>query len=400
MKYSKSMTYLLASGSVALALLMVRYPETAVKASYAGLSIWWKSVFPALFPFFVISEMMIGFGVVRFAGVLLEPIMKPLFKVPGIGGFVLMMGMVSGFPAGARITSRLYQEKKLSRTAAERLSSFTNFSNPLFLFSVTAVDFFGQPSLGILFAIAHYAGNICVGLLMRFYKKEAGQSHKGHTPSVFAKALSDMHQERIENYQPFGKMLGDAVISSVTTLLAVGGFIALFSMIYQLLFQVGIIAQLGIILSHLFTVIGLSPNLGPASVPGIFELTIGANTIGATSAPLLEKVVLVSALLGFCGFSIQAQAISILSQAGLSVKPFLIGRLFQALFSGGIAFFLYGWLHMSDKIEARAALASPFIRSIDSYSHTILESGPWITVAGLLLFIYLLLRRTFHLQKA
>ena len=65
---------------------------------------WWEIVFPSLLPFFIVSEMLIGFGVVKFIGVLLEPFMRPLFKVPGVGGFVWAMGMASGFPAGAKFT--------------------------------------------------------------------------------------------------------------------------------------------------------------------------------------------------------------------------------------------------------------------------------------------------------
>ncbi|MFT8390761.1 MAG: sporulation integral membrane protein YlbJ [Sporolactobacillus sp.] len=396
MKESRSTTYLLAAGSVTLAALMVRYPDIAVQASFRGLEIWWKSVFPALFPFFVLSELMIGFGVVKFAGALLEPIMRPLFRVPGIGGFVLMMGMISGFPAGARMTARLYQEKKLSKIEAERLSSFTNFSNPLFLFSVTAVGFFGQIALGIVFAIAHYLSNLGVGLVMRYYKSEPPvQAINKHRRMVtFGSALDQMHHERMDNYQPFGKMLGDAVNSSVKTLLAVGGFISLFSMIYQLLAQVGIVSIVGLILERCFTLAGWSPPLGHALVPGLFELTIGAKQIGQSAAPMIERVVLVSALLGFCGFSIQAQAVSILSQAGLNVKPFLFGRLIQAAFSACLALLLYHLLAIDARLTTTAV--TTFARPINSYADSLFASGSLITAAVLVSFVALSLTRLFH----
>ena len=76
---------------------------------------WWEIVFPSLLPFFIVSEMLIGFGVVRFIGVMLEPLMRPLFRVPGVGGFVWAMGMASGFPAGAKLTARLRQEEQISK---------------------------------------------------------------------------------------------------------------------------------------------------------------------------------------------------------------------------------------------------------------------------------------------
>ena len=81
-------------------------PQAALQASIRGLNIWWEVVFPSLLPFFIIAELLISIGVVKFIGVILEPLMRPLFRVPGIGGFVWAMGMASGF-AGAKLSARL-----------------------------------------------------------------------------------------------------------------------------------------------------------------------------------------------------------------------------------------------------------------------------------------------------
>ena len=85
-------TYLGAAVAVWLTLAMVRYPDKAFEAAVNGLSVWFEIVFPALLPFFIGSEILMGLGVVHFMGVLLEPFMRPLFNVPGAGSFVLAMG--------------------------------------------------------------------------------------------------------------------------------------------------------------------------------------------------------------------------------------------------------------------------------------------------------------------
>lgn len=92
--------------------------------------------------FFIVAELFIAFGVVHFIGVLCEPFMRPLFNVPGVGGFVWVMGMASGYPSGAKFTARLRQEGQLSQIEAERLVSFTNSSNPLFIIGAVAIGFF------------------------------------------------------------------------------------------------------------------------------------------------------------------------------------------------------------------------------------------------------------------
>lgn len=90
--------YLTAFLTVLLTLAMVRYPKEAFDASVAGLEVWWHIVFPALMLFFVFAQILVGLGVVHLMGVFLEPVMRPLFNVPGTGSFVMAMGLASGFP--------------------------------------------------------------------------------------------------------------------------------------------------------------------------------------------------------------------------------------------------------------------------------------------------------------
>lgn len=124
-----------------LAVALISHPKESLKASIKGLHTWWEVVFPSLLPFFIIAELLIGFGVVKFLGVLLEPFMRPIFRVPGIGGFVWAMGMASGNPAGAKFTVRLRNEGNITQIEAERLVAFTSCANPLFIFGAVAVGF-------------------------------------------------------------------------------------------------------------------------------------------------------------------------------------------------------------------------------------------------------------------
>src|SRR5690606_20304655 len=124
-------SFLLGGGALFLVVSLVLYPETAFNSSLEGLQIWWEVVFPALLPFFIASEILMGFGVVHFLGVLLEPFMRPVFRVPGPGAFVMAMGLASGYPIGAKLTSRLREQGLITRSEGERLVSFTNTADPL-----------------------------------------------------------------------------------------------------------------------------------------------------------------------------------------------------------------------------------------------------------------------------
>src|SRR5699024_10188922 len=161
-------TIIFAMITLFLTLCLIIFPEESLHASIPGLSAWGEVVFPSLLPFFITAELLISFGVVQFIGVLFEPVMRPLFKVPGVGSFAWMVGMASGYPSGAKISASLREKKAISRIEAERLVSFSNASSPLFIFGAMAVGFLNNAKLGILLAATHYGTNAIVGMLMRF----------------------------------------------------------------------------------------------------------------------------------------------------------------------------------------------------------------------------------------
>ena len=94
----KAKVYLVAFAAMFMAISTILFPEVAFQASLSGLNVWFQVVFPALLPFFIMCELLMGLGVVNFIGVLLEPLMRPIFNVPGAGGFAMAMGLTSGYP--------------------------------------------------------------------------------------------------------------------------------------------------------------------------------------------------------------------------------------------------------------------------------------------------------------
>lgn len=392
---TKGKTALLASAATLFAFALISYPKQSLEASIRGLTMWWEVVFPSLLPFFIVSELLISFGVVNFLGVLLEPLMRPLFRVPGVGGFVWAMGMASGYPSGAKLTARLYQEKQLSTIEAERLSSFTNSSNPLFIFGAVSAGFFHNPQLGFVLAASHYLGNITVGLIMRFHgiRKERGQPKSRRRPFSLPYALRTLHRTRLKNEQPLGKLLGDAVRSSVQTLLMIGGFIILFSVVNQLLNVMHFTEQLAPLVRRLLHLAQLPEELDIPVFSGLFEITLGSQMISETDgATLLEKAVAVSFILAFGGFSVQAQVASILAEANIRFQPFLVARLLHGLFAAIFTYALWQPLYVETATGESGHIPAFFhmLTYARPEEHLGLPPyGPLITMLFLCLYIWL-----------
>ncbi len=330
------MTLVLALLVVGLTVSVILFPEDAFDASVNGLEIWWKIVFPALLPFFVISHILIGLGVVHMLGVILEPIMRPLFNVPGAGSFVLAMGLASGFPIGALLTTRLREQNLCTGVEAERLLSFTNTADPLFMFGAVAVGMIGHPETGVIIAVAHYLSSVTIGLLMRFYKRGDGSSPPGKTGNgnLFSRSIKALLEAREKDSRPLGQLLSDAIMSSINTLLLVGGFIILFSVIIRILERIGGIALMVAMLANLLEFLGISVQLAPALISGLFEIDLGCKLAGSASAPLKDIVIICGFIIAWSGLSVHAQVASIISKTDIKINSYIICRALHAILAG------------------------------------------------------------------
>ncbi len=330
-------SYLLAAIAILLTLSMVIYPQDAFEAAVSGLDVWWNVVFPALLPFFVISQMLIGLGVVHMMGVFLEPVMRPLFNVPGTGSFVMAMGLASGFPIGAILTAELRSRNLCNRVEAERLVSFANTADPLFMFGAVAVGMLNYPRAGPIIALAHYISSIALGFLMRFYRRgEAG------SPQMFTsrgrlvqRAFGALLEARERDGRPLGKLMGDTIKSSVNTLLLIGGFIILFSVIIRILGVIGVAGAVSRYLETAIKSVGLSPELAPAFFSGFFEIDLGCQYTGLlTEVPITEKIIACGMIIAWSGLSVHAQVASINAGTDMRIFPFIGARVIHAILAG------------------------------------------------------------------
>ncbi|GAB3068070.1 sporulation integral membrane protein YlbJ [Virgibacillus ainsalahensis] len=394
-------TILLSSVASFITIALISFPNDTFEASIRGLNIWWEVVFPSLLPFFIAAELLIGFGVVKFIGVLFEPIMRPLFNVPGAGSFGWIMGMVSGYPTGAKITARLREDKQLSQIEAERLVSFTNASSPLFIFVAVSIGFFHDAALGILLAICHYASNAIVGICMRFYRKnedtvKKDKHVKNHKPS-FTNAFMEMHRTRMNDKRPFGEVVSDAVLNSIQTLVMVGGFIILFSVLTKLLFLVGVSSIIAAVFKLILSILAFPAEMALPLLSGLFEITIGAQMISQlTTESLLPKAILVSFILGFNGFSVQAQVASILSGTDIRFSPYFFARLLHGFIASILTLFLYKPLYLDKRVFDMEILSVAQMGTQDNWLRlfeTMNQTGPLVTIFFLGVAVLILFKR-------
>lgn len=333
--------YLQIALGVFLIIFMVINPKEVFNAATLGLNAWWKMVFPALLPFFIGSQLLMGFGVVRFMGVLLEPIMRPLFNLPGAASFVMAMGFTSGTPIGAVITAKLREDKVLAKEESERVMSFCNNSSPLFMLAAVSVGMFNQPALGITIASAHYLANIVIGLFLGLISRKSIPASQGLRKAHWKRAVNELVIAYRENPQPLGFFIGDAIKTSVQTLLMIGGFVIFFSVLIRIFSLLGFLDLLSSIFGLIMLPLGFKTTVIEALTTGTFEMTLGAKAASEANAPLFQRVIVTGMILGWSGLAIHAQVATMIAKTDIKMKLFMACRAAQAILAGFFTWVLF-----------------------------------------------------------
>ncbi|WP_083485982.1 sporulation integral membrane protein YlbJ [Alicyclobacillus ferrooxydans] len=373
---SKWSTFLLGLMVVVFTIALVVYPQQGFKAGIEGLKVFWDIVFPSLLPFFILAELMLGLGVVRGLGVLLEPLMRPLFGVPGIGAFALSMGLAAGYPMDAVITSRFREQGLCSRVEGERLLAFTNTADPLFMIGAVAVGMFKSPAVGGLIAIAHYISAFLVGVSFKFWGRKNGQitpSNLSETRgNILVRAVREIVKARNEDGRPFGTLLREAVTESMMTLLMICGFIVFFAVLIQILDISGIMKVLGYPLLVVYKVFGIHTGLVNPTLAGVLELDIGTAQVAAIhAAPMIQKLALVSAIIAWSGLAVHAQVAAVITSTDIRMAPYFLARFLHAALAAAITVFLY--MLGVGRVAAKAMAAVPAFKSFQEAA----SGAPW-----------------------
>lgn len=322
-----------------LAACIIIYPGEAFSAALDGLMLWLNVVCPALLPFFICVEILIGLGIVSLFGSTFKPLMGPVFNVPGEGSFGFFMSISSGYPVGAKITAKLCQEKLCTLTEGQRLLNLCSTSGPLFIIGAVATGIMNNPALGFFLAVSHYLSAVTIGFFMRYYKNE-----KTSKKSIrISSPIADMLNYRNKDGRPVGMLLGDAVKSGVNLILMIGGFIIFFSVITNMLKISGFLRWLSLILSRIIPFDFITPEIISSLFIGFMEVTNGARECASLQVPLIYKTVLVSFMIGFGGLSVNAQVISIISETNLKINVYLFFKLVQGVAAAVYSYILVVW---------------------------------------------------------
>lgn len=288
-------------------------------------NIWKNNIFPSLFPFFIISDLLINYGFVEFLGEVLRPVMHKLFKSSGSSSFILVMSIISGIPSNAKYVRELYDNNIIDENESTKILMFSHFSNPLFIIGTVSTLFLNNKEVGLLILLSHYITNIIIGIMFRNYYP----TKEKYSKASFKNAIVKMQEKRINNKKSFGNIVSNSLINSINTLILILGVVTFFLIITTIIDR-------NLHISSYYQSI----------LNGIFEITQGLKYVSMENIPLKLKATISVMILSFGGFSAHMQVMSILSDTNIKYLPYLTARILHAFISSLLLFLVFDFWFM------------------------------------------------------
>lgn len=301
---------------VFILIFMLSYPNDTINSVLFGVNIWMYNIFPALFPFFILSDLLVNYGFMELLSELFKKITN-LFGLSGMASFPILGSLISGSPSGAKYTKQLLDNSLITEDEANYLILFTHSVNPLFVIGTVGSVLLNDKEIGILILLSIILGNFIIGLLFR--KKRIYNKDK----ISIKKALGLMHKKRISNHNNFITILSNSIYNSIDLLFLLLGIIIVF-----------------LILSSFIEKFYIDNNV-LIIIKGILEISQGVKFVSINNYILLYKIIIITFFLSFGGLSVHLQVASIINRTKIKYKNFLISRIIHSIISPILVFILF-----------------------------------------------------------
>lgn len=289
-------------GIVLLFTVMLVSPKAVFTGASEGLLLWFQIILPTLFPFLLITNLLLATGNMHLISAAFGTFLTRIFRVSPNGSFAVVTGFLCGYPMGAKTAADLTSSGYISKEEGRYLLSFCNNSSPVFILNYVVWKTLENDSLLIPTLVILMFSPI----LVSFYTRKIFLKPKQYT---FINLKEPGFTKNAWSFQD----IDNCIMDSFETLVKVGGYIILFS-----------------VLLSLFEAIPFPLPALSAFLP-LLEVTNGLVLLREMRLPLKLLYPAVLGLTSFGGFCAAAQTQCMVQKAGFPLLPYLTQKLAAAL---------------------------------------------------------------------
>ncbi len=295
------------------------FPSSIIEGTKTGLDIWFYNLIPTLFPFAVLSSLLVKTSSLSAIPDFIFYPIKKIFNIKAFTAKYYILALLTGYPLGLKIASDLYKEKNLTREEYIHSLYFFNNCSIIFIIGTVGTTIYNNKNLGIFLYAIHILSSAILGVIFSPKKlsKKGSFSLKTITPS-------------------FGDIFTKSVSEGFYTLINIGSFVLFFSFL-------GATIEATKVLDYV-TLPFISSPQSKGLLLGVFEFTNGIFII-ARSEQNSFTLPLISFLLGFGGLSVIMQSIIFMENTKISPKIFIKAKLYHGIISAILTFFLSNFFY-------------------------------------------------------
>ena len=282
---------------IALSLI---FSPTASEYVKNGISLCIGTVIPSVFPFMVISSLIIAAGAGRDLGALFSLPLRLVFGISRSAACPVFLGLVCGYPTGAFTAAAMYDKGEISKKELERLLTFINVPGAAFVIGAVGKGMLSSTEIGTAIYVSVILASVTVGIFGRLFYPNTEEAYQITAPDIST---------------PLSSAVPSAIRTAAANMMTVSACVITFS------------ALSGIICSLPF--MSALPTEVRALITGFFEVSSGTKAASLTSG--MHAPLLVSAVCAWSGLSVHMQIISACRGRGVSFLPFFISKAAQAL---------------------------------------------------------------------
>lgn len=298
-----------------MCLIIIINPVVYANACLDAISVWTFKIFPFLFPFFVLTKMIVNLS--EFKPNFIDKLFNKLYHTPNGSFNIFFLSSLSGYPNGARLISDMYINRQINKGQASKMMSFCSVSGPMFMVGTVGIMMLNSFKVGLIILISNTLASLINGLIYKGKKEQSTKiSYKANNSNTFS----------------------ECVYNSLISILMVGAYIVLSFLLIEILNNLGTLNFLSLSICRVFNCVKYQ-DLVRSIISGLFEITNGISLLSAINLNLKIKAIVASSLIGFSGLSIILQSMGFTSKFNMPLKTILIQKTTQSLLC-----LLFSWL--------------------------------------------------------
>ena len=304
-------------------------PDLAILSVISGIELWFYNVMPSLFPYMIFSSMLFQLNATYLFQRIFNKPMNKIFNISGSGILAIIMGYLSGYPLGAKLVADLRKENVISLQESYKLLAMCSATGPAFIIGIISTQMFDNSVIIPVLLLSNYAGSLLNALVLKYLYKE----------NIPIYTYKKCKTKSISN------ILNTSIVDSINNVLKICGYMVFFNLIILYLDARDILDLFTNFFAQYLNVFHFSGELIKGLFYGLFEITLGINTISKCSDSLMVKVVVTAFITAWSGLSIHMQTNSFLVDTDIKYSRFFLGKLTQSILSTIIAIISYQLLY-------------------------------------------------------